>query len=135
MENEPIEAKPTRTSFVYDSRTGKVVHIHQYVPLHPGEKCAEAEMERTALQLAPSHFDRGHLAVLHFEGDKYSDPSIRYRVDCEKRTLIAESALSSVSSGIAFDASTVQTLKKRPQPEPECGGGATGSKQGHCPNK
>ena len=96
MADETILANPTKTSFVYDTRTGKVVHIHQFVPYHPDETCSDSEMEKTALQLAPIHFDRSHLAVLHYDGDKHSDTSIQYRVDLDKRTLVEESARASL---------------------------------------
>ena len=112
MADDPIKAKPTKTSFVYDTRTGKVVHIHQFVPYHPNETCSASEMEKTALHLAPARCDRAHLAVLHYDGDKYDDPSIRCRVDCDKRTLIEESALASLSSAVRLDPATLRALQE-----------------------
>lgn len=103
MADEPIQAKPTKTSFVYDTRTGKVVHIHQFVPCHPDGTCSNSEMEKAALELAPARCDRAHLAVLHHDGDKY-DPSIRYRVDCDNYTLVAENA--------GHDPATLHALQK-----------------------
>jgi hypothetical protein len=107
MADEPNQARPTKTSFVYDTRTGKVVHIHQFVPYHPDETCLDSEMEKTALQLAPTHFDRAHLAVLHYDGDKYDDPSIQYRVDLDKSTLVEESALASLGDAVRGDAGSL----------------------------
>ncbi|SPH18347.1 hypothetical protein DEA8626_01884 [Defluviimonas aquaemixtae] len=65
----PMTAKPKKTCFVFDRRTGKVVHVHQFIPAHPDGDCADEEMERMALQLAPQDCDRSQLGVLHCAGD------------------------------------------------------------------
>ena len=92
MINEPLVAKPRKTCFVYDTRTGRVVHIHQFVPSHPDGTCSDEEMEKTALDLAPTECDLGHLAVIHRDGDGDLDPEFDFRVDCDKRELIKEPA-------------------------------------------
>lgn len=112
MTSGPIQAKPTKTSFVYDTRTGKVVHIHQFIPSHPDGTCSDSEMERTALQLAPARCDRAHLAVLHHDGDRYADRAVRYRVDCDKRTLVEESALASLRGAVSIYPATLRALTR-----------------------
>ena len=92
MNYEPSGAKATRTWFVYDSRTGKVVHIHQFVPAHPGGTCSDREMEQTALELAPAAWERTYLGVLAHEGELVLSPEHRYRVDVENRALVVEPA-------------------------------------------
>ena len=112
MTNEPVQAEPTKTTFVYDTRTGKVVHVHQFVPYDSKGTCSDHEMETAALELAPAACEREHLAVLHFDGDKYSDRSIRYRVDCEKRVLIEESAVATMMDSICLDPAKLHELRK-----------------------
>ena len=112
MTNDPIQAKPTKTTFVYDTRTGKVVHVHQFVPYDPNGTCSDREMETAALELAPEACERKYLAVLHFDEDKYSDRSIRYRVDCEKRVLIEESAVATLMGSIRIDPAKLRELRK-----------------------
>jgi hypothetical protein len=85
--NEPMEAIPSKTTFVYDARTGKVVHIHQFV----GESCSDDDMERTALELAPGQLDRKHLSVIHDASiGKELSPDRHYRVDVKARRVVAE---------------------------------------------
>lgn len=92
MDREPLEAKATKTWFVYDRRTGKVVHIHQFIPAHPGGTCSDREMEETALKLAPVAWDRAYLSVLHHEKELDINPEHQYRVDIEKGALVVEPA-------------------------------------------
>ena len=92
MDREPLQAKATKTWFVYDRRTGKVMHIHQFIPAHPGGTCSDREMEETALKLAPAVADRAYLSVLYHEEELDINPEHQYRVDIEKGTLIVEPA-------------------------------------------
>ena len=85
---EPFSPAPRQTSFVYDKRTGEVVHIHQFLPLDAEGHCDEAEMEQTALHLAASRIDRKELAVLHHKGELNLEPHLEYRVDPRKRALV-----------------------------------------------
>jgi hypothetical protein len=45
--------------------------------------------------------------VLHYDGDKYDDPSIQYRVDLDKSTLVEESALASLGDAVRGDAGSL----------------------------
>ena len=100
MDVEPTQARATRTSFVYDTRTGKVVHIHQFVPYGDGT-ISEREMEETALKLAPHAWARAQLAVLHHgAGENHElSPEHRYRVDIESRRLVVEPAPEGPTQG------------------------------------
>jgi hypothetical protein len=93
MDGEPSQPKATMTSFVYDTRTGKVVHIHQFVPYGDGT-ISEAEMAKTAMELAPDAWDRKRLAVLHHgKGHNHElRPEHRFRVDLGTRRLVVEQA-------------------------------------------
>lgn len=88
----PMETAPTRTAFVYEARTGKVVHVHQFVPARPGGTIPEEEMENAALSFAPAAYDRKSLRVLHADEKQILSPEFRYRVDPKKRALRAERA-------------------------------------------
>jgi hypothetical protein len=92
MEREPLEPKATKTWFVYDRRTGKVVHIHQFIPASPGGTCSDREMEETALKLAPAAWDRANLSVLHHDKELDINPKYQYRVNIKSRALVVESA-------------------------------------------
>jgi hypothetical protein len=92
VDSEPTQPKPTKTTFVYDQQTGKVVHIHQFIPAGPDGTCSDQEMEETALNLAPAAWKRAHLAVLHHDRELDLDPNARYRVDIGKRQLVVEPA-------------------------------------------
>lgn len=106
MADEPIQQQPTKTSFVYDTRTGQVVHVHQFIPYAPEGTCSDSEMEETALHLAPG--ETANLGVVHYEGDRYADRSVQYRVDCEKRTLIEEP----LAEAAALDPASFRALQK-----------------------
>ena len=91
--DEPIaQPKATKTSFAYDTRTGEVVHTHQFIPTSPEGTCSEREMEEMALKFAPSALDRAQLAVLHHDEEVDLTPEYEYRVDVESRRLVAEPA-------------------------------------------
>jgi hypothetical protein len=84
-------AKPEQTCFVYDTASGYVVHVHQFCPLEPGGRCAEAEMARAALnQVSPELAQKTKLAVFHHAGELRLKPGHRYRIDPERRTFVAE---------------------------------------------
>ena len=93
VKNMPYEEKPTNTCFVYDKRTGKVVHIHQFIAADPDGKCSKEEMEKSALSLAPTRCNRAHLGVVHLdEADQRLNPEFIYRVDLNTQKLIRERA-------------------------------------------
>lgn len=100
MDAEPGQSKATMTTFVYDTRTGKVVHIHQFVPYGDGT-ISEAEMAKTAMELAPASWDRQRLAVLH-RGKGHNHelrPEQRFRVDLGTRRLVVEQAPQGPAQG------------------------------------
>lgn len=84
------EPTAQQTSFVYDVRTGEVVHIHQFCPLEKGGRCSETEMEKAALSLAPEDISRTDLSVLHHSGELELNPASRYRVDPGRKKYIEE---------------------------------------------
>jgi hypothetical protein len=90
MENELPNSEPTQFAFVYDSRTGEIVHVHQFVPISPDGRCPIDEMTQTALTLAPSTFDRSELGVLHHEGVLELSHQVACRVDVAKNQLVRE---------------------------------------------
>lgn len=96
---EWTQPRPTKISFVYDTRTGEVVHIHQFIPAYPDGTCSEREMEETALKLAPTIFDRAQLAVLHHDEELGLTAAYQYRVDIESRRLVREPIPSEPISG------------------------------------
>lgn len=100
MSGEPTQSQPTNTTYVYDTRTGKVVHIHQFIPYGDGT-ISEREMEKTARELAPRAWDQKRLAVLHHgKGEKHElSPDHRYRVDLQTRRLVVEPAPEGPAQG------------------------------------
>lgn len=92
MDHEPVEGKPSKTTFVYDKKTGKVVHIHQFIPYHPDGACSDHEMEETAMKLAPLAWDRSQLGALHHGKTLEISPEHRYRIDVESHRLVVEPA-------------------------------------------
>lgn len=92
MNSNPMQSQPTKTSFVYDTRTGKVVHIHQFIPAQPDGTCSDSEMEETALRLAPAAWDRAKLGILHYAKRLDLNPEHQYRVDVKSRELVVEPA-------------------------------------------
>lgn len=100
MENVAGYSKATQTCFVYDRRTGEVVHIHQFVPVEPDGRMAEEEMEETARRLSPAKHDRAGLAVLYRGADLELTPAVFYRVDVERGELVEESIPSASPSDL-----------------------------------
>jgi hypothetical protein len=92
MDREPLEAKATKTTFVYDTRTGKVVHVHQFIPYDRNGTMSDREMEEMALKLAPPVWDRSRLSVLHHAKDLELNPEHDYRVDVKNRKLLVQAA-------------------------------------------
>ena len=89
---EPFEAKAAKTTFVYDLRTGRVVHVHQFIPYEPNGTISDREMEEMALTQAPPVFERSSLSVVHYGRDLELSPAKHYRVDVKTRKLIVEAA-------------------------------------------
>jgi hypothetical protein len=94
MDREPVEGKPTKTTFVYDRRTGKVVHVHQFVPYERNGTISDREMEEMALSLAPASLNRERLGVLHQGRDLELSPERIYRVDVKTGKLVAKEVVA-----------------------------------------
>lgn len=92
MDREPFEAKATKTTFVYDTGTGKVVHVHQFIPFDPNGTISDREMEEMALSQAPPAWERSRLSFLHRGKDLELSPRQHYRVDVKNRKLLIEAA-------------------------------------------
>lgn len=86
--------EPIRSQFclVYDKETGKVVHIHEFISAEPSGAVSSEILETQALQLAPTKFERHRLAVFHPEKGQVFGRQFRYRIDCQKQTLIIDKA-------------------------------------------
>jgi hypothetical protein len=92
MDREPYEAKAAKTTFVYDARTGKVVHIHQFIPFDPKGTISDREMEEMAFAQASPKWERSRLSVLHHGKELELNPAKHYRVDVKSRKLLIEAA-------------------------------------------
>lgn len=92
-------AKAEQTCLVYDVRTGVVVHIHQFCPLEAGGRCSDAEMDETALALAPDECPRDQLATLQVVGDIELRSGHLYYVDRDRKTFRAEPIRERVRRG------------------------------------
>jgi hypothetical protein len=73
------------TVIVYERKTGRVVHTHQFVHLGKGERPSKAVMEQQALKFVGSTGDG--LDVLH-QGDVPMKSNSLYRVDLRTKALV-----------------------------------------------
>lgn len=73
------------TVIVYERKTGRVVHTHQFVHLGKGEPPSKAIMEQQALKFVGSTGDG--LDVLH-QGDVPIKTNSLYRVDLKTKALV-----------------------------------------------
>jgi hypothetical protein len=81
--SEPIEGKPSRTTFVYDAESGDVVHVHQFIQWEADARVSDEEMEEAARRNVHDSFGKRKLGVAHSHGDIDVSPENRYRVDVE----------------------------------------------------
>lgn len=82
--------QPANSQFclVYDKATGEVVHVHEFVSDDPKGSCSRETLEKQALELAPTKYERASLAVFHPDrGQRFSHNDI-YRIDRQKNALI-----------------------------------------------
>ena len=86
------EQPPQRTDWavVYDSRDGKVVHIHQFIggDARISEKEARKARAQIALQVAEQHCDSKHLRVMLAPPNFHLEPGAMCRVDLASGELV-----------------------------------------------
>jgi hypothetical protein len=80
--------KSARSCVLYDSDSGRILHIHQSVVLEGGATPSDAEMERVAHEmLSGRDVDASKVAALHLPHADFK-PRTAYTVDVAKRTLV-----------------------------------------------
>jgi hypothetical protein len=92
FEFESTEQVP-RSQFcaVYDQRSGRIVHMHEFVGDEGGifEPDAAEARERMAWEAAKWHSESAHLRVMHIPADFRPEPDMLYRVDLSSGKLVA----------------------------------------------
>lgn len=78
----PTDASPhTQWCVVFDSTTGAVVHIHQFIALSRADACSPDELSKQAIEQARYRQGGRALKVGHPSDDTPLDYNGRYRVD------------------------------------------------------
>jgi hypothetical protein len=86
--NAAPPVKSARSCVLYDSDSGRILHIHQAVVLEGGETPTKAEMERTAFEMLDSHdAEPSKVAALHL-GHADFKPATAYTVDIATKALV-----------------------------------------------
>ncbi len=85
----PFDSSPTQTCVVYDQRTGRVVHVHDFVPAEPGGSSAPSEMRAAALDATSSLAEKQYLAIAEVPEDLLGSEGA-YRVNAETGKVYAE---------------------------------------------
>ncbi|MGB7556502.1 MAG: hypothetical protein WBM04_19205 [Candidatus Korobacteraceae bacterium] len=82
-----LKAEPKHIGMVivYDRKTGRIAHTHQFVHFGKGEPPSKASMEQTALKAAGSA--GGVHDVLHHHGAPLKAHAF-YRVDLDTKSLV-----------------------------------------------
>lgn len=84
----PFYATPTQRCLVYDKRTGKVIHVHDFIGTDSKSKLSTAEMETQALTYAGDQIEKEHMAITEAIGD-LDAADITYSVDIGTGMVIA----------------------------------------------
>ena len=86
--NSAPPMKSARSCVLYDSGSGRILHIHQVVVLEGGATPTEAELESTAREMLVGH-DAGasKVAALHL-GHADFKPRTAYTVDVATKALV-----------------------------------------------
>lgn len=91
--SNPVEATddsaPSQWCAVYDARTGKVVHLHEFVPADARGRCANDALAQEALRIAAHEHPDADLKVAHPSPSARLDPRAHYRYDAKSRKLVA----------------------------------------------
>lgn len=66
---------------VYDTRDGRVIHIHEFIALDIDNAASTEELERQALSHVVRREDPSYLRVLHPPAEMLPDPTVVYRVN------------------------------------------------------
>jgi hypothetical protein len=94
MKTPPIEATeastPSQWCAVFDARTGKVVHVHQFVPASARTRCTADDLAKEALRIAAQEHPDADLKPVPASAAKTLDPRVNYRFDTKSRKLIVE---------------------------------------------
>jgi hypothetical protein len=86
--NAAPAVKSARSCVLYDSDSGRILHIHQAVVLEGGATPTEAEMESTAREVLDSHgAGSSKVAALHL-GHADFKPRTAYTVDVSTKALV-----------------------------------------------
>ena len=83
------EAPVSQWCAVVDTRSGSVVHIHQFIPLDESELLPPDELAAQALEQTPSRHQRDHLGVVHPDRDAPVEREMRYSVDSGTGRLVS----------------------------------------------
>jgi len=92
------EAPTSQFCLVYEKDTGKVVHIHEFIPAEPSSGCSREELEIQALQLAPTKYPRSGLAAFHPTTHQVFKRHFRYQVDTRRNALLVEKSSDAAAS-------------------------------------
>ena len=87
---QSTEAAAAEWCVVFDTRTGKAVHIHQVVSAGAREPASREELEREALEMAAARHPRETLRVAHPSRDVPLDPRLDYRIDPQSESVRTE---------------------------------------------
>lgn len=77
--------------FIYDAKTGRVLHRHEVVTLRGGTHPTDKEIEREAVALfsASASTFKGATGILHFD-PRPLKPDTLYKVDVKTRALVEQ---------------------------------------------
>jgi hypothetical protein len=86
---EADEPNISQWCLVYDTRTGKVVHAHQFFALSKSALMSQERLEHAALAEIAPHLrkETSSFAVFHPTSDEPFEPMQRYRVDVKSGAL------------------------------------------------
>jgi hypothetical protein len=85
-----IEIQSDKAWVVYDSKTGRIQHVHRVVTLKGGIEPNQSEIEDRAMDIAGKRgMTRSQLNILSVSPDQLH-PSARHRVDPKKGSLVSE---------------------------------------------
>jgi hypothetical protein len=88
LSNSAPRVQSVRSCVLYDSESGRILHIHQSVVLEGGQTPTEAELESTARSMLDGHdIEPSKVAALHLPHADFK-PRITYTVDVAEKVLV-----------------------------------------------
>lgn len=87
----PFYATPTQRCLVYDKRSGRVIHVHDFIGADSKSKISTADMAEQALTYAGDSVAKANLATIEATGD-LSSADVLYKVDIGSGKVIAQPA-------------------------------------------